>query len=152
VLQRLKDLFKPKVSANAGDFWKSELGRAVLKEKQQIQLMKKQIQLATEADTFKQGVPKSRSDLAFATAYETTLWVHVAIKAIAETASMLPIRVMETAADGSTSVVDDDSVFAVQVLNTPNPFDTPFEWKLNVFGSYGWILWLLRKRLHLRRS
>lgn len=137
-----RTLFTRQIPLNAGDFWRSTRGQAFSLLRNRRDLMKKQIELATESEVFKQGVPKPRGEEAFARAYERVLWVHVAIKAIAETAAMLPIKVMESTTDSQGNVftqeVTDTNVFAYKVLNQPNTFDTPYEFKLNIFGSYGY--------------
>jgi len=104
-------------------------------------VLQKQITIATSSEeSFKQGLPKDRNELNFIRAYERNLWVHVAVRAIAESAAMLPIHAFreETRRDGQVQKVRVNEGLAVDLLDMPSKFETPYEWKLAMFGSFGY--------------
>jgi len=138
--QKLKELFsfKKNVPANSGEFWRSQDGVNFLNLQRTLE---KQIQIATGSEAgFRQGLPKSKNDQLYAHTYCEVLWVHVAVKAIAETAAMIPFKVYDqrNRSDGTIELQEVSDSFATQVLKNPSIQETSFELQMATHGSYGY--------------
>lgn len=94
----------------------------------------------TDVDAgFKLGLPKPKSEYQFASAVGEIVWVYVAVKAISDAISMLPLKAytLENTSKGPVKKEITEG-FIWDLINYPTPYSGAVEFKQTIAGGYGY--------------